>query len=93
MLDQSRTCSKQFVLTKHAEVLQNRQGITNIIESSQLEADYRIVLHILDALKKFEKLTVTRNDTDVVVIITASLGKSSTLGLVLLHYSQHRAPV
>ena len=54
------------------------RGITDIVESSQLEADYRIVLHILDALKKFEKLTVTRNDTDVVGIVT---GNSSQHGV------------
>ena len=30
MSDQSRICYKQFVLTKHDKVLQNRQGITDI---------------------------------------------------------------
>ena len=75
MFVQSRTCSKQYVLTKHDKVLQNLQGITDIVGSSQLEADYRIVLHILDALKKFDKVTIISNDTDVVIIVTAFLGK------------------
>lgn len=68
--EKSLTCQQQkFVFTKRKRVVSNK--IVEMEDSSHLEADTRIVLHILDILREGVRRVVVRStDTDVFVILT-----------------------
>ena len=59
-----------FVFTKVKETFSNYSDSINMSESSHLEADYRIVVHILDGIEHgYKRCVVRANDVDVVFIL------------------------
>lgn len=62
-----------------SKVLQTLSTTTDVSmpPSNHLEADYRLIIHILDALGNgYSKSKVRANDTDIVVLLTAFMPKS-----------------
>ena len=63
--------SSTFVITQGKKTREDRQVRGNKPLSTHLEADYRIVTHLPDAIKCGYTSTLRGNDTDILVILMA----------------------
>ena len=73
---------KKFVLTKGRKVISTSEEI-RMPDSTHIEADYRIILHVIHALKKsYSVITVRCNNSEIVILpietLPASIIRSSS---------------
>ena len=87
--EKSLLLDRKYIFTNHQKVILNH--ISEMEDCSHLEADYRIVLHIVSAiLEGLKRVVVRSNDTDVLIILIqyynhfCEVAKTDNFNLILM---------
>ena len=87
--EKSLLSDRKYILTNRRKVISNHNSVME--DCSHLEADYRIVLHIVSAiLEGLKKVVVRSNDTDVLIILIqyynnfCGVAKTDNFNLILM---------
>ena len=87
--EKSLLLDRKYIFTNRRKVIPNH--ISEMEDCSQLQADYRIVLHIVSAiLEGLKRVVVRSNDTDVLIILIqyynnfCGVAKTDNFNLILM---------